>query len=114
MFFREPSKTGAVTDPASPDVIKENQEYIRKRRPINFTLPDLAADAEEVNDEDFKLNMPSSSGVIQKLPKRNCSKKITYDEGENSSNDDGNNESKTEANLNESAKNSNGEEIDSQ
>ena len=49
-------------------MIKENQEYIRKRRPINFTLPDLAADAEEVNDEDFELNMPSSSALALQLP----------------------------------------------
>ena len=40
LYFRHPSKP----DPASPDVMKENQECIRKRRPINFTLDDLEND----------------------------------------------------------------------
>ena len=43
-FFRKPSK---ATNEASPDVMKENQEYVRKRRPINFTLDDLENDEQD-------------------------------------------------------------------
>ena len=74
LYFRHPSKP----DPASPDVMKENQEYIRKRRPINFTLDDLENDEQ---DETFEYQnfdpMPSTSRA---LPSRNCKKKIHYDD----------------------------------
>ena len=39
--------------------MKENQEYIRKRRPINFTLPDLEADSSDVG-HDFDVCFDSS------------------------------------------------------
>ena len=41
--------------PVSPDIMKENKEYKRKRRPINFTIPDLEADAEEDNDLKYPM-----------------------------------------------------------
>ena len=81
-IFRKPSKPGRAPDLASPDVMKENQEFIRKRRPINFTLDDLENDEQ---DEAFDYQsfdpIPSTSRA---LPSRNCKK--LYDE--NSSSDD--------------------------
>ena len=75
-IFRKQSNAGIAASPASPDVMKENQEYIRKRRPINFTLPDLENDEQ---DEEFVCQnfdpMPSTSRT---LPSRICKEKILY------------------------------------
>ena len=45
--------------------MKENQEYVRKKRPINFTMDDLDA-AKELDDELFVGNItkPSKSRVL--------------------------------------------------
>ena len=75
-----------ATDPASPDVMKENQECIRKRRPINFTLDDLENDEQEETFEYKNFDpMPSTSRA---LPSRNCKKKILYDDKSSSDDED--------------------------
>ena len=56
--------------------MKENQEYIRKRRPVNFTLADLEEEDEEFDYQNFDP-MPSTSRA---LPSRICKKKILYDD----------------------------------
>ena len=82
--------------------MKENQEYIRKRRPINFTLPDLEADSSDVgHDENFEVDVqPSTSRA---LPNRGCKKKIVYYDDSRSSDSD---EETEQLNLIESTKNS--------
>ena len=35
--------------------MKENENYIRKRKPIDFTVEDLENEAEMDNDEEFVL-----------------------------------------------------------
>jgi len=102
--------------------MKENQEYIRKRRPINFTLPDLENDEEDETFDYQNFNpMPSTS---RSLPSGICKKKIVYDEKSSSDNESDEetesndakksieNEPVKEANLNESAKNLTIEEND--
>ena len=81
--------------------MRENKEYIRKKRPINFTMADLEADMEEENDAQYEINIPASSGAVRKLPKRSCSKPIVHENTKNSSEDD---ELENEA-LNESTEN---------
>ena len=44
----------------SKSSITENQEYIRKRKPINFTMEDLESDSEE--DQEFKSKNPCADG----------------------------------------------------
>lgn len=104
--------------------MKENQEYIRKRRPINFTLDDLENDEQ---DETFDYKnfdpMPSTSRA---LPSRICRKNILYDDkyssdfedesdnGDNMNDEnysDSDDELEQEENLNESAKNSTQDEV---
>ena len=66
--------------------MKENQEYIRKRRPINFTLDDLENDEQ---DEEFDYQnsdpMPSTSRA---LPRRICKKKSLYNDESSSQSDE--------------------------
>ena len=88
---------------SSPEVMRENKEYIRQKRPINFTMADLEADMEEENDAQYEINIPASSGAVRKLPKRSCSKQIVYENMKDSSEDD---ELENEASLNESTQNS--------
>ena len=60
---------------SSPEVMRENKEYIRQKRPINFTMADLEKDAEECEDKPFESHVqPSISS--RSVPKRNCNKKI--------------------------------------
>ena len=68
----------------NPDdiIMKENQEYVRKRRPINFTMEDLH---EELEDDVFVSNtIPSTSRA---LPNRN-SKPKNFHESDNENQDD--------------------------
>ena len=52
--------------------------YIRKRRPINFTLDDLENDEQ---DEAFDYqNMDLMPSTSRALPSRICMKKILYDD----------------------------------
>ena len=88
---------------SSPEVMRENKEYIRQKRPINFTMADLEADMEEENDAQYEINIPAASGAVRKLPKRSCSKQIVYENMKDSSEDD---ELENEASLNESTQNS--------
>ena len=88
---------------SSPEVMRENKEYIRQKRPINFTMADLERDLEEENDTQYEINIPASSGAVRKLPKRSCSKPIVHENMKDSSEDD---ELENEANLNESTQNS--------
>ena len=46
--------------------MKENQEYVRKRRPITFTLSDL----DEDDEDKFEMNIQPSTS--RSLPTRNC------------------------------------------
>lgn len=71
----------------TPDVMKENQNYIRKKKPVNFTMADLAADAEEENDEKFKIANVYPSEQRSLLSKRNCTKKVVYNDGNESDTD---------------------------
>ena len=82
--------------------MKENPEYIRKRRPINFTLPDLEADSSDVgHDENFEVDVqPSTSRT---LPNRGCKREIVYYDDSRSSDSD---EETEQPNLIESTKNS--------
>ena len=76
LFLRK--TTIKAANPASPDVMKENQECIRKRRPINFTLDDLENDEQ---DEAFDYqNMDLMPSTSRALPSRICMKKILYDD----------------------------------
>ena len=62
--------------------MKENQEYVRKRRPINFTMEDLH---EELEDDVFVSNtIPSTSRA---LPSRNCKPKNFHESDEESQDD---------------------------
>ena len=57
-------------------VFKENKNYIRKRKPVDFSLADLDADA-QLNDEvKFNLKTSNSSGK-RDVPKRSCIKKAS-------------------------------------
>ena len=110
--------------------MKENQEYIRKRRPINFTLDGI----------EYQI-LNSMPGTSRSLPSRSCKTKKFYESDEslndtgkdygdktssdsedelqkeenlnddNSSNDDNEGEIEREANLNESTKNSTQHEV---
>ena len=99
LFLRK--TTIKAANPASPDVMKENQEYIRKRRPINFTLPELEKEIDEENEGiDYQILDPMP-GTSRSLPSRSCKTSINYDD---KSSDD---EPEEEAKLNEeSTKNS--------
>ena len=58
--------------------MKGNQEYIRNRRPVNFTLDDLENDEQ---DEAFDYqNMDLMPSTSRALPSRICMKKILYDD----------------------------------
>ena len=85
-MFRTPSKQEIAIDPTSPnDVMKENQEYIRKRRPINFTLDDLENDKQ---DEAFDYqNFDPMPGTSRALPSRICKEKILYNDKSSSDED---------------------------
>ena len=98
LFLRK--TTIKAANPASPDVMKENQEYIRKRRPINFTLPELEKEIDEENEGiDYQILDPMP-GTSRSLPSRSCKTSINYDD---KSSDD---EPEEEAKLNkESTKN---------
>ena len=60
--------------------MKENKNYIRKRKPIDFTLDDLAKDAEECEYVDFESKVQPNSS--RSVPKRNCKKTIMYRDDE--------------------------------
>ena len=61
----------------SPEIMKPNQEYIRKRRPNGFTSGDCDANIED-EDEEFECNYhPTTS---KSLPKRDCKKNVVYSE----------------------------------
>ena len=81
--------------------MRENKEYIRQKRPINFTMADLERDLEEENDTQYEINIPACSAAIRKQPKRSCSKQIVHENMKDSSEDD---ELENEA-LNESTEN---------
>ena len=51
--------------------MKENPNYVRKRKPINFTMDDLEAD--EMKDDTFEINI--DPGTTRTLPRRNCKPK---------------------------------------
>ena len=64
-------------------VFKENKNYIRKRKPVDFSLADLDADA-ELNDEvKFNLKASNSSGKTRDVAKRSCIKKASSSTNEN-------------------------------
>ena len=88
---------------SSPEVMRENKEYIRKKRPVNFTMADLEADMEEENDTQYEINIPACPAAIRKQPKRSCSKEIVHENMKDSSEDD---ELENDANLNESTQHS--------
>ena len=61
MFF--PAKSSA------DKVMKENKNYIRKRKPVNFTMDDLNEDAAE--DENYRGSpKPSNSDSKRVMPRR--------------------------------------------
>ena len=56
------------------DIMKENPNYVRKRKPINFTMEDLEAD--QIEDEAFQINIePGDGSITRNLPSRNCKPK---------------------------------------
>ena len=59
------------SNPNPDDVMKENPNYVRKRKPINFTMDDLEAD--EMEDDTFEINI--DPGTTRTLPRRNCKPK---------------------------------------
>ena len=110
-FFRKPLDQVVTADPASPDVMKENKEYIRKRRPINFTLADLENDQQE--DVAFEYQnfdpMPSTSRA---LPSRICKAKTLYNDKSSSDNESDEEPEEEKAKFNEeSTKNSTQNEV---
>ena len=66
--------------------MKENQEYVRKKRPINFTMDDLDA-AKELDDDLFIATniKPSTTRV---LPSRNCKPKNFHESDDKSEHKD--------------------------
>ena len=60
--------------------LPKNNEIIRKRRPINFTLEDLN---ESISEDEIWDRNPANSESGNKtriLPRRNASSKIRFDE----------------------------------
>ena len=86
-IFRKTSKVRSNGSPSADNIMKENQNYIRKRKQVNFTLPDLEADKEEDEDATFEIKncQPSTSRIV---PKRNCTKQTMYQQNRNQSGDD--------------------------
>ena len=54
-------------------MLRENKNYIKKRKPINITLDDLDAIREEDDDEEFKVNVALPTDK-RTLPGRECTK----------------------------------------
>ena len=75
-FFRENLDPKRMK--RSPVVMKENRNYIREKKPITFTMADLTKDAEEINDEEFKIVNVYPTEQRSVLPKRNCTKRVVY------------------------------------
>ena len=67
--------------------MKENPNYVRKRKHINFTIADITEDTNENVDEDYKIANVGTS-TSRSVPKRNCKKKVVYNENENESDAD--------------------------
>ena len=64
---------GATQNNTSQEISNDDshsQNYIRKRKPIDFTIEDLEVDNE--NDKDYVANVPSTSKRI--MPQRKCKK----------------------------------------
>ena len=64
--------------PADNVVYIKNKNYVRKRKPIDFTIDDIAADAEGLDDKTIISNFQST--IRRSLPKRNCKEKNLYHE----------------------------------
>ena len=62
----------------------KNQNYVRKRKPIDFTIDDIAADAEGIDDKTIISNFQFDEKMTKRsLPKRNCKdKNILYNNPE--------------------------------
>ena len=68
--------------------MKENQEYVRKRRPINFTLPELEKEIDEENEgSDYQILDPTP-GTSRSLPMRSCKEGTVHYDDSSSSDDD--------------------------
>ena len=63
------------TSPNPDDVMKENQEFVRKKRPINFTMEDLEQDKDLEVDEFKTAAKPSTSRTMYD---RTCNKNVIY------------------------------------
>ena len=99
------------SSPNPDDIMKENQEYIRKRRPVNFTLADLEEEDEEFDYQNFDP-MPSTSRA---LPSRICKKKILYDDKSSSDEEPDEDVAAEEPNFSDGKNyNPNEEKVDSQ
>ena len=85
MFIRDCRVQLLITYPLnlksqeSLNSLPKNNEIIRKRRPINFTLEDLN---ESISEDEIWDKNPSCSerGKTRILPRRNASSKIRFDE----------------------------------
>ena len=99
------------SSPNPDDIMKENQEYIRKRKPVNFTLADLEEEDEEFDYQNFDP-IPSTSRA---LPSRICKKKILYDDKSSSDEEPDEDVAAEEPNFSDGKNyNPNEEKVDSQ
>ena len=79
MYFRNTSFS-----PNPDDIMKENVNYVRKRKPIGFTMDDL--DNEKSDDDAFESKAkPSTSRA---LPSRNCKPKNFHESDDKSEHED--------------------------
>ena len=79
---RTPKPLNVSLSPNPDDIIKENANYIRERKPINFTLSDL----EEDDDEDaFTIDVQPSTS--RSMPTRSC-KPNNFPDGQDNSETD--------------------------
>ena len=80
---KKKSKKSSSSASRDPTIMKQNKEYIRKRRPLNITMDDLDLDMEVEEDTDYHHNTNIKPSLTRTIPKRKCFKKID-DEEENS------------------------------
>ena len=80
---KKKSKKSSSSASRDPTIMKQNKEYIRKRRPLNITMDDLDLDMEVEEDTDYHHNTNIKPSLTRTIPKRKCVKKID-DEEENS------------------------------
>ena len=78
-----PSHPCLPNDNSTTAYIK-NPNYVRKRKPIDFTIDDIAADAEGIDDKTIISNFQFDEKMTKRsLPKRNCKdKNILYNNPE--------------------------------